>query len=422
VPVSGAVDFHLRRVGFRTGTADELMALHAVEAPIEAERRSDRVPQPVESYIAFARNLPSQFDDHAWLVEASDGSPVAAGFCWSNSAGDPRVMECDLFVRRDRRRQGIGSRLLATICNKTLKEGRTLLTWSTFDAVPAGEAFSRRVGARLARVNRTSELVLADVDWTMIESWTRAERARDLGYRLEMIDGAFPEHLRADAATLHHIMQTAPREDLDVGDVIVDAEFVAELDRALIEAGRRDGRCSYVIPPGHVSAGLKSPSSRGIPAPSFNRTPASTSLIAGWGSPSGRRRPCSNGSDTSGRRLDGCGRTMRSPTRPCSRSTTRSASRSPTHAPSGRQTSATFSAHSADGRFGYGRRRRRTHSTTIALTGERSVEPAIRATPLRRASARSALAHGRGRSSHFDRAKASRCSIHVARSCVGGGT
>ena len=238
MPVSGAADLRVRRVGFRTGTAEELMALHAVEAPIEAERGSNRTPQPVESYIAFARKLPSQFDDHAWLVEASDGRSVAAGFCWSNSAGDPRVMECDLFVRRDRRRQGIGSRLLATICNETLKEGRTLLTWSTFDAVPAGEAFSRRVGARLARVNRTSELVLTDVDWTMIESWTRAERARDLGYRLEMIDGAFPEHLRADAATLHHIMQTAPREDLDVGDVIVDAEFVAGLDRALIEAGR----------------------------------------------------------------------------------------------------------------------------------------------------------------------------------------
>ena len=238
MPVSGAVDFHQRRVGFRTGTADELMALHAVEAPIEAERGSNRIPQPVESYIAFARKLPSQFDDHAWLVEASGGRSVAAGFCWSNSAGDPRVMECDVFVRRDRRGQGIGSRLLATICNETLKEGRILLTWSTFDAVPAGEAFSRRVGARVARVNRTSELELADVDWTMIESWTRAERARDLGYRLEMIDGAFPEHLRADAATLHHIMQTAPREDLDVGDVIVDAEFVAELDRALIEAGR----------------------------------------------------------------------------------------------------------------------------------------------------------------------------------------
>ena len=33
-------------------------------------------------------------------------------------------------------------------------------------------------------------------------------------------------------------MQTAPREALDVGDVVVDAEFVAELDRALVAAGR----------------------------------------------------------------------------------------------------------------------------------------------------------------------------------------
>jgi mycothiol synthase len=238
VPVSRAADFHVRRVGFRAGTDEELMALHAVEAPIEAERRPDRVPQPVESYIAFARKLPSQFDAHAWLVETSDGRPVASGFCWSNSAGDRRVMECDLLVRRDRRRQGMGSRLLATICNETLSEGRSLVTWSTFHAVPAGDAFSRRVGARVARVNRTSELALTDVDWTMIESWTRAGRARDLGYRLEMVDGVFPEYLRADAATFHHIMQTAPREDLDVGDVIVDAEFVAELDRALVEAGR----------------------------------------------------------------------------------------------------------------------------------------------------------------------------------------
>ena len=46
-----------------------------------------------------------------------------------------------------------------------------------------------------------------------------------------------PAHLRADAVTFHHIMQTAPREALDFGEVIVDAQFVAELDRALAEAG-----------------------------------------------------------------------------------------------------------------------------------------------------------------------------------------
>jgi mycothiol synthase len=237
-PVTAFVGFRVRRVGFRAGTDEELAALHAVEAPVAAERGSNRMPQPVESYIALARNLPSQFSDHAWLVEASDGTPVACGFCWSNSAGDHQVMECDVLVRRDRRHQGIGSRLLAEICGETVNEGRSLLTWSTFGAVPAGEAFSRRVGARIARTNRTGELVLADVDWTMVQSWARAEPARDRGYRLEMVDGVFPAHLRADAVTFHHIMQTAPREDLDFGEVIVDAQFVAELDRALAEAGR----------------------------------------------------------------------------------------------------------------------------------------------------------------------------------------
>lgn len=174
MPMTASAGFHVRRVGFGKGTDEELAALHAVEAPVAAERGSNRMPQPAESYIAFAHNLPSQFNDHACLVETSYGTPVASGFCWSNSVGDQRVMECDLFVRRDHRRRGIGSRLLATICNETVDEGRSLLTWSTFGTVPAGDAFSRRAGGRIGRVNRTSELVLADVDWTMIKSWARA--------------------------------------------------------------------------------------------------------------------------------------------------------------------------------------------------------------------------------------------------------
>ena len=147
-------------------------------------------------------------------------------------------MECDLFVRRDRRREGIGSQLLNRICATTAEEGRSLLTWSTFDAVPGGEAFSRRLGAPAARVNRTSELCLADVDWPMVEDWAQARQPRELGYRLEMIDGVFPEHLRADGATFHRIMQTAPRDDLDIGDVVLGPDDIAELDRALLEAGR----------------------------------------------------------------------------------------------------------------------------------------------------------------------------------------
>lgn len=227
-----------RRVGFRSGTDAELTALHTVESQVEAERRPDRVPQPLDSYMAFARSLPAQFHDHTWVVETADGTPVATAACWSNDAGDPRVMECDLFVLRAQRRRGIGSHLLGLIRDVTASEGRTVLTWSTFDAVPAGAAFSERLGGRAGRVNRTSELRMADVDWSMVRRWVEEGTERAPGYRLEVVDGSLPPELHADAASFHHIMQTMPRDDLDTGDVLLRVEDVAELDRARAEAGR----------------------------------------------------------------------------------------------------------------------------------------------------------------------------------------
>ena len=225
----------IRRVGFRDGTDDELAALHAVESEVDAERRPDRTPQPLASYVAFARSLPAMFEDHTWLAEDADGTPVATGACWSNAAGDARVMECDIVVRRTHRRSGIGTRLLRLVCDTAVAEGRTTLTWSTFDAVPAGAAASERVGAVAARANRTSELRLADVDWSLVRSW--CDRPDD-GYRLEAIDGPYPPDRRADGAAFHHIMQTQPRDALDTGDVRIDEDDVAALDQALVEAGR----------------------------------------------------------------------------------------------------------------------------------------------------------------------------------------
>ena len=140
VGMSGAVGFDVRRVEFRNGTPGELEALHAVEVPVAAECGSNRMPAPLESYVALARNLPSQFIDHAWLVEHVDGSPIGAGFRWSNSAGDERVMECDVLVLPASRRQGVGSRLLAVIC-KPKNGNDTRLC-------PLAVAWERGVGSR----------------------------------------------------------------------------------------------------------------------------------------------------------------------------------------------------------------------------------------------------------------------------------
>lgn len=302
-------DVRIRRVGFRDGADDELEALHSIEAPIETERGSNRMPRSLAAYMAFARALPSQFKDTSWLVETPGGTPIAVGYCWYNSAGDERVMECDLLVRQDRRREGIASRLIALVCDETTRLGRSLLTWETFDAVPAGDAFSRRLSARAARVNRTSELVLADVDWAMVGRWSGDSRARELGYSLEMVSGPFPPHLRGDAAAFHHIMQSAPRDDLEVGDVVIDADFVAELDRALVDS-RRTRWTLLVRDAMDTCVGGSS------------RTPVSMSRTGVLVWRSGSKPSCSSASATNGRTSERFRRGMPSRTGRCSQSMT----------------------------------------------------------------------------------------------------
>jgi mycothiol synthase len=229
----------VRRVGFRFGSDAELAAMHLVESEIEAERRPGASPQPLESYIAFARHLPSQFDDHTWLAETSEGTPVGCSACWSNSAGDPAVMECYVYVRKPWRQRGVGWQLTKPIIGTAEAEGRSSLVGNTFDSVPAGGVFAVRLGARAARVNRTSELPMSDVDWDLVQSWNVAGRARALGYWLDFWDGPFPGELAGDAAAFHHMVQAKPRDDLHVADVILHAGHVVELDRALVEAGRQ---------------------------------------------------------------------------------------------------------------------------------------------------------------------------------------
>ena len=161
----------VRRVGFRSGGDAELAAMHLVESEIEAERRPGASPQPLESYVAFAHHhLPSQFDDHTWLTQTSDGTPIGCSACWSNSAGDPTVMECYVYVRRPWRRRGIAWQLTLPIIGTAEAEGRSSLVANTFDSVLAGRAFALRLGAQAARVNRTSELRMSEVTWDLVST------------------------------------------------------------------------------------------------------------------------------------------------------------------------------------------------------------------------------------------------------------
>ena len=213
--------------------------MHLVESEIESERHPGSAGQPLQSYIAFARSLPSQFGDHTWVAQRTDGTPVGCAACWSNAAGDAQVMESYVYVRPPWRRHGVGSSLARAVAQETLAEERATLVWSTYDTVPAGDAFSRHMGGQIGRVNRNSELLLGEVDWDLVESWVDEGPRRAPGYTVQLWVGPLLDHMLGDALRLHRIMNTQPRDDLEVGDVILDRAQVAQLDRNLVESGRR---------------------------------------------------------------------------------------------------------------------------------------------------------------------------------------
>jgi GNAT superfamily N-acetyltransferase len=175
-------------------------------------------------------------------------------------------MECDVLVSRDRRREGLGSRLMLTICEAAVDEGHSTLVWTTFDTVPAGEPFSRRLEASIARVNRTSEVDVATVDRALLDRWITVAEGRRRGYTLDFVDGSYPAALRGDAARFHHIMQTAPRDDLDVGDVLITEADVAEIDAALVESGRQRWTIFVRDPSGRCVGGTEMTFRSGEPA------------------------------------------------------------------------------------------------------------------------------------------------------------
>ena len=218
-------------IDYRRAPEEMLAKYHAVESVVRREERPDRAETPFESFLVEARNLPASIADWTWLAEV-DGEVVALAACWHQGAGhDSRVLESEIRVLPAFRRLGIGRALLVSVCDVAEAEGRYSLTWSTSSAVADGESFSRAMGAREAVVVRESHLLLGDVEWDMVDRWVEEGPKRAPEYDLQLIEGPLPAELYEDMVVFSDIMETAPRDDLDVAPAKHDVAEIAEWER-----------------------------------------------------------------------------------------------------------------------------------------------------------------------------------------------
>src|SRR6185436_2550881 len=96
------------------------------------------------------------------------------------------------------------------------REQRRLLLTTTDAAIPAGAVFLRRLGAQIGIAAHTNQLTLSDFNRELIRRWQDDVHQRANPYEVGVWDGPYPEEALAAMVVLRAVMNTAPRDDLDV--------------------------------------------------------------------------------------------------------------------------------------------------------------------------------------------------------------
>lgn len=205
---------------------------------MRAESRPEDPPTPIELTRANIENIPDFLAVRMFWVRDPDGTIVAAGeVSWTRKEENQHLVQAGISVRPDRRERGIAKALLRVIADVTEGEGRTLVVGGSHERVPAGEAFALRIGAEAAQAVHTNRLVLAEVDRDMVRKWVEQGPLRAEGYSLVSLDGPYPEDLAEAILAVLHIMNTAPRDDLDMEDEHYTVEQMRQWEKSMLAAG-----------------------------------------------------------------------------------------------------------------------------------------------------------------------------------------
>ena len=218
---------------------DELLAeLYQARAALHAEATPDDPRRPLGDEIAAVRHLPAPEDGVVLVARDPAGVIAGASICrWEQLEGWNHLLQAQIEVLPGWRRLGLGRLLLDRSVRIAQQRGLRLVTGRTRDSVPSGEAFCRRLGAEQALVGRENRLDLRAVDPELVDSWISEGPTRAPGYRLAFVAGRTPAHLADRVAGVLNVMNTAPRENLDVSDTQLTAELLREYEDAAAGAG-----------------------------------------------------------------------------------------------------------------------------------------------------------------------------------------
>jgi mycothiol synthase len=213
------------------------------------ETHPDDPARDPEEMVAQMAHLPPIVDLETWSVSDANGIGAHATLQILNMDTNQHLVQLDLVVESHLRRQNIGTQLLRLAAQHSQQLGRTLLLTDSSDRVPAGQLFLEKYGLTQGLVNHENQLKIAELPVGLLETWT-TRQADD--YSLEVWHGDIPETDLLAYAQLSQVMNSAPKDDLDVEDFNMTPELLRQQE-AMRKAGNRDALIAVVR---HTSGSL----------------------------------------------------------------------------------------------------------------------------------------------------------------------
>ena len=221
-----------------TASEEDLRALYDLVATEHEELWSEDPVQPYDKWRIQVTTPVSWTKTYRWVVRGDDGRRIlgcaAIGLGFTETNRDKAGL--DVYVREEARGRGLAKALLRPTVARAAEEGRTILNGGAVTD-GAGAAFAEALGAERKITERKSRMVLADVDRSMLEEWVVRAKERAEGYSLLAWDGPVPDEYLDRFVQLSMVMNTAPRDDLEMEDWVQTPERQREGEERAIAQG-----------------------------------------------------------------------------------------------------------------------------------------------------------------------------------------
>jgi mycothiol synthase len=221
----------LKRFDPDTATDDYFKARILYLNTVRREEKPDDPPRSLEASIANAKGW--KLLEHAKLEvwDLWEGDTIMAELFAAVSLDDENkhLVDADVNVLKPYRQQGFSKPLLTKLTEIAESYQRTLVISHTNSRVPAGAVFAEHLGARKGIETHTNQLELADIDKALLEAWI--DNAKTSADEFEMgVWTSYPEEEIDAIARMIEVMNTAPRDNLDVNDWKVTPEMLRQFD------------------------------------------------------------------------------------------------------------------------------------------------------------------------------------------------